>query len=270
MAVAQAAMPSFAERLVRSVAAVVRPAAKCIVIDLDNTIWGGVIGDDGPEGIKLGDDYPGSVFKDFQAALLGYRHRGFLLAIASKNNRDVAIEALDKHPEMILRSQHFAAIEINWEQKPANLRRIAETLNIGLDSFVFLDDNPLERAQVSAELPMVNVVELPADPLGYLPALREVAALDRPRLLGEDLHRADMYRQESERKEFLSKQGSVEDFLAGLAMTAEVGKLNSHTMERICQLIGKTNQFNLTTRRHGMEAVRASPIRPTARWRGCG
>ena len=213
-AVSQSAMKPLARNLVRAAAAVLRPPAKCIVIDLDNTIWGGVIGDDGPSGIQLGDDYPGSVFKDFQAALLGYRQRGFLLAVASKNDQDVARDAIDHHPEMLLRSDHFAAMEINWEPKSVNLRRIAEKLNLGLDSFVFLDDNPVERAQVRAELPMVNVVELPADPLGYLPALRGVVALDRPKLLAKDLQRAEMYQQEAKRRNSRRSGGAWKSFCA--------------------------------------------------------
>ena len=255
IAVGQTAMQPLAKSLVRSLAAVVRSPAKCIVIDLDNTIWGGVIGDDGPGGIQLGDDYPGSVFKDFQAALLGYRHRGFLLAVASKNNDALVRDTLDNHPEMILRSKHFAAIEINWDPKPVNLRRIAETLNLGLDTFLFLDDNPVERAEVRAALPMVQVLELPPDPLGYLPALRAVASLDRPRLVSEDLRRADMYQEEARRQECLAKQESMEDFLFGLEMVAEVGTVNPHTLERVHQLIAKTNQFNVTTRRHTLEDI---------------
>jgi len=256
MAVAQSAMKPLAQSLVRSVAAVLRPPAKCIVVDLDNTIWGGVVGDDGPSGIKLGDDYPGSVFKDFQAALLGYRRRGFLLAIVSKNNHELACDVIDNHPEMVLRSDHFAAMEISWDPKPINLRRIAEKLNLGLDSFVFLDDNPVERAQVRAVLPMVEVVELPPDPLGYLPALRNVVSLDRPRLLREDQKRADMYSQEAQRKQFHDKHEGIDEFLSGLKMTAKVGCLDPHALDRVHQLIGKTNQFNLTTRRHPLDDIR--------------
>ena len=203
-------MRPLARRLVRAVAAVLRPAAKCIVLDLDNTIWGGVIGDDGPGGIKLGDDYPGSVFKDFQAALLGYRRRGFLLAIASKNDADVVRDAIDHHPEMVLRSEHFAAMEINWEPKPASLRRIAETLNIGLDSLVFLDDNPVERAEVRAELPMVEVVELSARPVGLLAGLARRRVARSGQAAGRGPRRAEMYRQEAIARNFgRSKEAST-------------------------------------------------------------
>jgi FkbH-like protein len=256
MAVGPQAQKPLACILTRAAAAVLRPSAKCIVLDLDNTIWGGVIGDDGPSGIKLGDDYPGIVFKDFQSALLGYRRQGFLLAIASKNDETAVRDVLDTHPEMILRTKHFAAIQVNWEPKVVNLQRIAKTLNIGLDSLVFIDDNPVERAYVRAELPMIRIVELPQDPLGYLPVLRDVVELDRPRQLREDTLRAEMYQQETQRKEFSVKQADINDFLVSLEMVVEVGTLNTHTIERIHQLIQKTNQFNLTTRRYSLEEIK--------------
>ncbi|MGD9722104.1 MAG: HAD-IIIC family phosphatase [Pirellulales bacterium] len=257
-------MAALAKNVARCVAALLRPAAKCLVLDLDNTLWGGVLGDDGPEGIKLGDDYPGNVFKDFQAALLGLRRRGLLLAIVSKNDESTVLEVLDSHPEMLLKREHFAAIVANWEPKPAGLRTIAQTLNIGLDSLVFVDDNPVERAAVRAELPMVHVVELPADPLGYLPALREVAVLDRPRVLDEDRQRADMYQSETQRKQIEQQATSVEEFLDNLQMEAQVGLCDATTLERIHQLIQKTNQFNLTTRRHHLDDVRRLAAAPDA------
>ncbi len=257
-------MIPLARRLARSIAALVKPPAKCLVLDLDNTLWGGVLGDDGLEGVKLGDDYPGNVFKDFQAALLGLRRRGFLLAIASKNDEQTVLHMLDTHPEMLLKRGDFACICANWNAKPGNLRTIASTLNIGLDSLVFIDDNPVERAAVAAELPMVHVVELPADPLGYLLALREVSVLDRPRLLAEDRQRADMVRSDAARKEQETQATSVEDFLRGLQMRAQVGLCDATTIERIHQLIQKTNQFNLTTRRHNLDDVRRMMTSPEA------
>lgn len=257
-------MIPLAKALARSVRALVRPASKCLVLDLDNTLWGGVLGDDGADGVKLGDDYPGNVFKDFQAALLGLRRRGFLLAIASKNDEHVVLEMLDKHPEMLLKREHFACICANWDAKPGNLRTIAQTLNIGLDSLVFIDDNPVERAAVQAELPMVHVVDLPADPLGYLSALTEVAVLDRPRLLAEDRQRAEMVAHDAERQQIAGQATSVEEFLQSLQMVAQVGTCDGQTLERIHQLINKTNQFNLTTRRHNLSDVRALMDSPDA------
>jgi FkbH-like protein len=249
-------LATLARRLARAVCAVVRPAAKCLVLDLDNTLWGGVLGDDGRHALKLGDDYPGSVFKDFQAALLGLRARGFLLAVASKNDRQTVLDMIDTHPEMLIKREHLAAIYANWDGKPGNLRAIASDLNIGLDSLVFIDDNPVERAAVRAELPMVRVLELPADPLGYLQALADMAGLDRPRLLDEDRQRAQMVEHDAVRRADEQQAGSVADFLASLNMTAQVGLCDAATIERIYQLIQKTNQFNLTTRRHKLEDIR--------------
>ncbi|HEY2895224.1 MAG TPA: HAD-IIIC family phosphatase [Pirellulales bacterium] len=249
-------LAALGRRLARAVCAMVRPAAKCLVLDLDNTLWGGVLGDDRPHALKLGDDYPGSVFKDFQAALLGLRARGFLLAVASKNDRQTVLDMLDTHPEMLIKREHLAAIYANWDGKPGNLRAIASDLNIGLDSLVFIDDNPVERAAVRAELPMVQVLELPADPLGYLQALADMAGLDRPRLLDEDRHRAQMVERDAMRQVERQQTGNIADFLASLKMTAQVGLCDAATIERICQLIQKTNQFNLTTRRHKLEDVR--------------
>jgi FkbH-like protein len=257
-------MIALARNLSRAVAALLRPAAKCLVLDLDNTLWGGVLGDDGPEGIKLGDEYPGNVFKDFQAALLGLRRRGFLLAIASKNDEQTVLELLDTHPEMLLRREHFAAIVANWEPKPAHLRHIARTLNIGLDALVFLDDNPVERAAIRAELPMVHVVELPRDPLGYLEALRQIVLLDRPRLAAEDRRRAEMYASDALRQQSAQQATSVAAFLVSLDMEAQVGRCDATTLERVHQLIQKTNQFNLTTRRHKLDDVRRLSQSPDA------
>jgi FkbH-like protein len=174
------------------------------------------------------------------------------------------LDMLDKHPEMLLRREHFACICANWDAKPGNLRTIAQTLNIGLDSLVFIDDNPVERAAVQAELPMVHVVELPADPLGYLAALAEVAVLDRPRLLAEDRQRAEMVAHDAQRQQIASQATSVEEFLQNLQMVAQVGTCDAQSLERIHQLINKTNQFNLTTRRHNLADVRALMDSPDA------
>ncbi|HEX4143243.1 MAG TPA: HAD-IIIC family phosphatase [Pirellulales bacterium] len=253
-----------ARGLARATRALLRPAAKCLVLDLDNTLWGGVLGDDGAAGIKLGDDFPGNVFKDFQAALLGFRRRGILLAIASKNDEQTVFDMLDSHPEMLLRREHFASICANWGGKPDSLRKIARELNIGLDSLVFVDDNPVERAAVRAELPMVHVVELPTDPLGYLAALGEVAVLDQPRLSAEDRARAEMYRGETLRRQVADQTGNLEDFLRDLDMVAQVGQASPNTLERIHQLIQKTNQFNLATRRHNLDDLRRLAASPDA------
>lgn len=246
-----------ARAMIRASAAVLRAPAKCLVLDLDNTLWGGVLGDDGPEGIAVGDDYPGNVFKDFQATLLGYYHKGFLLAIASKNDQQLVTETLETHPEMLLKADHFSVVKASFGAKAEALQQIAAELNIGVDALVFVDDNPLERAQIRQALPSVRVVELPTDPMGYRAALLATVDLDRARFSAEDRKRSEMYQAEGLRRKFRQATQTVEQFLASLEMVAEVGLAGGQTLERIHQLIGKTNQFNLTTRRHTLEQVRA-------------
>ena len=254
--VAAANLGALGAELARCVRAVARPAAKCIVVDLDDTLWGGVLGDDGDDALELGDTFPGSVFKDVQRALLELKARGFLLAIASKNDDAAVLRVLDSHPEMLLRSRDFAAIEASWSPKPESLRRVAERLNIGLESLVFLDNSAVERAVVSAELPMVEVVDLPHDVTAWLSALRLVPSFDCPRLLNEDRSRATMVSEDGERRVLERTAASVDAFLESLEMRAVVGRSTPQTLARVHQLILKTNQFNLTTRRHSLEVVR--------------
>lgn len=245
-----------ASRLSRCLAALKRPSAKCVVVDLDNTLWGGVLGDDGVEGIKISQDYPGNVFRDIQMCLKRLLARGILLAIASKNDEKTALHAIDSHPDMVLRAADFAAHFINWDPKPTNLRRIAEVLNIGLDALVFIDDNPVERAHVRAELPVVEVPEMPPDMTQWLSLLETIERFDRPRLTAEDRDRAHMYTADRSRRQLQQSAQSVEDFLHSLGMIAEVGLCDETTLDRIHQLIEKTNQFNLTSRRYTRDEVR--------------
>lgn len=249
-AVSQEHQPAMAAHLVRTVSGTLRTPSKCLVLDLDNTIWGGVIGDDGPAGIQLGDDYPGSPYKQFQRAVLGLMDRGILLAVASKNNADIVEQTLRTHPEMLLRWDDFACVKANWRSKSENLREIAAELNIGVDSLVFFDDNPVERAEVRAALPDVGIVDVPTDPVGYVAALRSCEFFDQPSLQAEDRDRVAMYRRERERRTLAETVAGPEEFLLSLEMEAEVGLADEHTLGRIAQLVGKTNQFNLTTRRH--------------------
>src|SRR5271163_3355434 len=165
-------------------------SAKVLVVDLDNTLWGGVIGEDGMAGIKVGAEYPGAAYQALQRALLDLSRRGILLAVCSKNNLDDAMEALEKHPGMLLRARHFAALRVNWTDKAQNLREIAQELNVGIDALAFLDDNPIEREQVRAALPEVTVIDLPKDPMDYASAVRNCAALERLTLSAEDQQRA--------------------------------------------------------------------------------
>jgi FkbH-like protein len=186
----------------------------------------------------------------------GLRARGFLLAIASKNDERYALRALDSHPDMVLRSGDFAARFINWDSKPTNLRRIAESLNIGLESLVFIDDNPVERAQVRAELPMVEVPEMPAETTEWLSTLQAIERFDRPKLTVEDSRRAEMYVADVSRRGLQRSAESAEDFWSSLRMTAEVGVCDERSFDRIHQLTEKTNQFNLTSRRYRRDELR--------------
>ena len=243
--------------LSRVIAASRRAAAKCIVLDLDNTLWGGVLGEDGVGGLKLGEDFPGNAYKTFQRRLLAYRDRGILLAIASKNNEADVREMFASHGDLVLGWEDFAAHQVHWHDKATSLRAIAKDLNIGLDALVFFDDNPLERAWVREQLPEVIVVEVPKDPLGYPTALDAVAELDQVTLTAEDRKRAELYQRESQRRELETSTGSIDDFLRALEMRVTIGPIDATTRERVCQLFGKTNQFNTTTRRHGAAELAA-------------
>lgn len=227
-------------------------ARKCVVLDLDNTLWGGVVGEDGIEGIQLGADAPGNAFVAFQRELERLWRRGILLAVCSKNNAEDALPVFDTHPAMLLRSSHFAAYRINWQPKPNNLRELAAELNIGLDSLVFIDDNPVERAAVRAELPEVLVPEWPGDPAQYRQALLELDVFESLALTDEDRNRGKLYAEQRTRREFeeASVGSSVEEYLADLQMVVEIAPASAATLPRIAQLTGKTNQFNVTTRRY--------------------
>ena len=235
---------------------------KALAVDLDNTLWGGVIGEDGMTGIKLSAEYPGAAFLNVQRAILDLYQRGVILAACSKNNLADAMEAIETHPHMLLRPHHFAALRINWQDKAQNLREIARELNIGIDAVAFLDDNPVERNRVRGEVPEVQVLELPADPMGYAQALREWPVFERLTLSAEDRERGRMYAENRQRAELEQTAGSLEDFYRGLQMEAEMGQVTPDTLARTAQLTQKTNQFNLTTRRYSeqeVEAMRRDP-----------
>ena len=257
IAVASENQPAFAAHLARTIASATRTPAKVLVLDLDNTLWGGVIGDDGMDGIRLGDDHPGSAFKAFQRRCLALADRGILLAVVSKNDHDVAERVFREHPEMLIRWEHLAAARINWRPKSENIREIAEELNLGSDAFVFFDDNPVEREEVRLRAPEVAVIEVPTDPLAYESALAACALFDQTGLSAEDRARAESYRQDRERRDLSRRFESVDDFLRDLQMVAEVGRVSPATLGRVAQLVGKTNQFNLTTRRHGQAEIAA-------------
>src|SRR5216684_884777 len=222
--------------------------SKVLVVDLDNTLWGGVIGEDGMSGIEVGAEYPGAAYQALHRALLDLSRKGILLAVCSKNNLDDAMEALEKHPGMLVRAKHFAAMRINWTDKAQNLREVAQELNVGIDSLAFLDDNPFEREQVRAALPEVTVIDLPKNPLEYASALRNCAALERLTLSSEDQQRTEMYAAQKQRAGAEQNFQSKEDFFRFLEQEAELEPVSDLTLARVAQLTQKTNQFNLTTR----------------------
>ena len=236
--------------------------AKVCVVDLDHTLWGGVIGEDGLAGIQVSSEYPGAAFQDLQRALLALRERGILLAIASKNNAADALEALDHHPGMLLRREHFAAMEIHWGPKAESLRAIARTLNVGLDALAFVDDNPVERQQIRQELPEVTVLELPVQPMLYAQTIRECPFFERLVLSEEDRRRASLYQAEQDRKVAAAGAASPAEFLASLNQRAEITLVTPLTLARAAQLTQKTNQFNLTTRRYSETELTALAERP--------
>ena len=229
--------------------------AKVLVVDLDNTLWGGVIGEDGVAGIQIGAEYPGAPYQALQRALLDLARRGILLAICSKNNLDDALEALQNHPGMLVRPAHFAAMRINWHDKALNLREIASELNVGVDALAFLDDNPMEREQVRAALPQVNVINLPPDPLDYAATVRDAPAFQRLVLSDEDQQRTELYAAQRERSQAQQSFQSKEDFFRYLELEAEIAQVEPATLARAAQLTQKTNQFNLTTRRRTEQQI---------------
>ena len=239
-----------ADLYARAVLAQAGKRHKCIVVDLDNTIWGGVIGEDGMENVVLSDDGPGKAFFDFQKMLLNFSKTGILLAICSKNDTELAMAAISGHPSMILRSDDFAAIRINWDDKATNLRSIAQELNLGLDSLIFLDDSEHERQQVRFGIPEIAVPDLPIDP-SELPAfVAGLPLLDTFQVTEEDANRSTMYAHERVRVELKDQAASLEDFLQTLKIHVCVEALDSSIVGRCAQLTQRTNQFNLTTRRY--------------------
>ena len=236
--------------------------AKVLVVDLDNTLWGGVIGEDGMGGIKVGAEYPGAAYQALQRALLDLSRKGILLAVCSKNNLDDAMEALEKHPGMLVRAKHFAALRINWTDKAQNLREIAQELNVGIDALAFLDDNPFEREQVRAALPEVTVIDLPRSPMEYASAVRSCAAFERLTLSSEDQQRTEMYAAQKRLAEAEQSFQSKEDFFRFLEQEAELEPVSELTLARVAQLTQKTNQFNLTTRRYTEPQIAAMAKQP--------
>lgn len=236
------------------------PQAKVLVLDADNTLWGGIIGEDGVDGIALGPDYPGVAYRDFQRRLLDFRQRGFILAMCSKNDAADVDRVLRDHPHQILRDSDFTARRVNWLSKAENLVSLAEELRLGLDSFVFLDDSDHECAAVRYALPQVEVIRTPARALDVPTCLDHVARLEVLALTSEDVAKTELYAQERRRRELNENigraGGAVGDYLASLAMTMQIHLDAEGHLARLSQLTQKTNQFNLTTRRYDEQQMK--------------
>ncbi|MEY9110619.1 FkbH-like protein [Bradyrhizobium yuanmingense] len=239
---------------------------KVLAIDLDQTLWGGVIAEDGIEGIELGDSSPrGEAFKAFQRYLLGLSQRGVLLAVCSKNDHARAIEVFEKHPEMVVRLEHFAAFKANWDPKSDNLQRIAEELRLGLDSFVFADDNPAEIEIVRQFQPLVTGVLLGPDPAEFIVRIQAGRHFEPRTITEEDLERTAQYRQERRRTELAASVTDMPAYLASLEMRGTIKEFDSLDVPRIAQLIARSNQFNLTTARRSETEIKALLGRPDYR-----
>lgn len=250
------AMPSLARRDAAVLQAAWGLSAKCVALDLDGTLWGGVLGEDGLGGIELGGTGTGEAYADFQRYLQGLQRRGIALAVCSKNNPDDALQAFREHPEMVLATEDVALFEVNWQPKDESLRRIAATLNVGLDSIVFVDDSPQERALVRQRLPQVTVPELPADPALFAQELASGMFFESLTITEEDRQRTRSYHENVERTSLEAASASLDEFLHSLRMAVELRPFEEIDLPRIVQLINKTNQFNLTTRRRSEAEVR--------------
>ena len=249
--VSPAAAPIYGELVMRLIATQRGRSYKALVFDLDNTIWGGVVGDDGVEGLVLGQGSAlGEAFADFQDYARELSRRGVILAVVSKNDETNALEPFDRHPEMVLKRGDIASFVANWSDKPANLRAVAEELNIGLDALVFVDDNPFERDLVRRELPMVAVPEISDDPASYAQTLADAGYFEAVAITDEDRSRSGQYQSNRARDALKASATDLASYLRGLEMRLLWRRFDRIGLARTVQLINKTNQFNLTTRRY--------------------
>lgn len=263
--VSPAAAQHYAELTCRLVSARRGGSAKCLVLDLDNTLWGGVIGDDGLDGIAIGQGSPeGEAFLGFQRYVLSLMERGVILAVCSKNDEANARAAFERHPDMLLRSEHITAFLANWDDKPTNLRRIADQIGIGLDALVFVDDNPFERELVRQTLPMVRVPEMPEDAALFADRLASAGYFEAVALTSEDAARTQLYAANAARARLRDEATDLAGYLASLDMVLEWQRVDRSGLARATQLANKTNQFNLTTRRYSEAEMAALIVDPAA------
>ena len=257
------AAPMYGDLVARLLGAIRGRSRKCLVLDLDNTLWGGVVGDDGVERLVLGQgSAAGEAYASFQRYARSLKERGIVLAVCSKNETAIAESAFTKHTEMVLELDDFGVFVANWTDKATNLKRIAETLNLGLDALVFFDDNPAERALVRAELPMVAVPEVPEDAAYYVRTLADAGYFEAVSFTDDDLARARQYQDNGRRAREMETATDMDSFLAGLEMKLQVGTLDAQSLVRVTQLINKTNQFNVTTRRYTEAELQAFAADP--------
>ena len=254
-----------ARRIISHIIATLGLARKCLVLDCDNTLWGGIIGEDGLDGIQIGHDSPGREYLEFQKTILELYEQGIILAINSKNNLADIMQVLNEHPQMLLREKHFASILVNWDLKPQNMQKIAEQINIGMDSIVFIDDNPAERELMRQSLPQVETLEMPADPSLFARILRETGCFTRAYLTEEDKNRGQIYAAQRKRDQFQQSCATLEDFLKSLEMVISIRSAGKEDIKRAAQLTQRTNQFNLTTRRYTEADIAAMAQNPN--WR---
>ena len=250
-------IPYLANDLVSYVIGHLGISKKCIVLDLDNTLWGGIIGEDGFNGIKLGPEPPGNAFVEFQKTLLALHQRGIILSINSKNNYDDAIKAIREHPYMVLKENHFACVRINWNDKVSNMKEIADELNIGLESFVFVDDDPVNREYMKINMPQILTVDFPEDPSRYTETIKEMNDFSVLNITQEDQSRGKMYAEQQKRSQLEQSAPDLENFLKQLDLKISIKNANEFTIPRISQLTLKTNQFNLTTKRYQESDIRS-------------
>lgn len=249
--------PRFAEAFASTVAAALSRPRKCLVLDCDNTLWGGVLGEDGPERVRIGTEYPGSLYRLFQLHLKALHDQGFLLALNSRNDEAEVLAFLRSSPGMVLREEHFATHRINWGDKAGNIRGIAADLNIGIDSLIFIDDSDVECERVRQALPEVQVERFPGVPLdipGFIESLRGTEIL---RVTEDDLRRSESLRADVRRRALRERVGGYREFLESLGIELTIWRGVSKQVERISQLTQRTNQFNLTTRRYSVAEIRA-------------
>jgi FkbH-like protein len=256
------ALPLVAEKIVQLIAAMYGKFKKCIIVDLDNTMWGGIIGDDGLENIQIGSLGIGKAFTEFQYWIKKLKNRGIIIAVCSKNTESIAKEPFEKHPDMVLHLDDIAVFMANWDNKVNNIKHIQSILNIGFDSMVFLDDNPFERNMIRENIPGITVPELPEDPAEYLEYLYTLNLFETVSFSGEDAERTKLYQVEAKRAVLQASYTNEDDFLKSLCMTSLVEPFNKFNTPRVAQLSQRSNQFNLRTVRYTEDDIKHLITRP--------